>query len=229
MKKVEWEVLAGNPATVSRKTGPSRRISLRREAGIYLIPPATGRPLWSSSTIPAAGWEPMRAETPGMRESKRTAPNFGRAHEAASCRTRARTLFLAVGTTPRASIEILFARREGTRMKITAHDVFIAMYYALEAAADVLSDHKLKTFVQDCNPFVWKDRGSADPAVYIEFSEAYSHSYGEADISAEESRSFCRNWLREQSEKYEFYRGPLVEAFDSVATPEDWQEVLTGL
>lgn len=114
-------------------------------------------------------------------------------------------------------------------MKVTVHNAFIAMYYALEAATDKFPDHKLGTFVQDCNPFVWKDRGSADPAVYTEFSEAYSRNCGETGASAEESRSFCREWLRGQSEKYEFYRGPLVEAFDSVATPEDWKEVLAKL
>ncbi len=47
----------------------------------------------------------------------------------------------------------------------TVHDAFMAMYYALEAATDDYPDQGLQTLVQDCDPFVWKDRLSADPAV----------------------------------------------------------------
>ena len=117
-------------------------------------------------------------------------------------------------------------------MEITVHSVFLTMYYALEAALEAASDEfagpEFETFVMDCDPFIWKDHISADPAVYSEFSEAYVRSYGEGPVSAEEARTFCRGWLKEQAE-YEYYRGPLVEAFDSVATPEDWERVLSEL
>ena len=55
-------------------------------------------------------------------------------------------------------------------MLVTAHDAFMVMYYALEAATDEYPDQGLTTLVQDCDPFVWKDRLSADPAVWTEFS-----------------------------------------------------------
>ena len=114
-------------------------------------------------------------------------------------------------------------------MQVTAHDAFMAMYYALEAATDNYPDQGLQTLVQDCDPFVWKDRLSADPAVYAEFSESYSATYGEKPVSAEEARDFCRAWLEKQAETHEFYSGPLVAAFDSIATPEEWERALAEL
>ena len=114
-------------------------------------------------------------------------------------------------------------------MQATVHDAFTAMYYALEAATDNYSDQGLQTFAQDCDPFVWRDRLSADPAVYAEFSEAFSASCGEQAVSAEEARAFCRGWLEKQAATHEFYAGPLVTAFDSVATPEDWEAALANL
>ena len=111
-------------------------------------------------------------------------------------------------------------------MLVTAHDAFMAMYCALEAATDEYPDQGLKTLVQDCDPFVWKDRFSADPAVWTEFSGAFSELYSDAPITAEEARAFCRDWLAKQASRHEFYSGPLVEAFDSVATPQDWEAAL---
>ena len=77
-------------------------------------------------------------------------------------------------------------------MLVAAHDAFMAMYYALEAATDEYPDQGLKTLVQDCDPFVWKDCFSADPAVWMEFSEACSKIHGNAPMTAEETRAFCR-------------------------------------
>lgn len=111
-------------------------------------------------------------------------------------------------------------------MLVTAHDAFMAMYYALEAATDEYPDQGLKTLVQDCDPFVWKDRLSADPAVWVEFSGACSRLRGDDPMTAEEARSFCRDWLAEQAATHEFYSGPLVDAFDSVAAPQGWADAL---
>ena len=93
-------------------------------------------------------------------------------------------------------------------MEVTAHDAFMAMYYALEAATDEYRDNGLKTLVEDSNPFVWKDHLSADPAVWADFST---------------------DWLARQSKERECYHAPLVEAFDSIATPQDWESALEEL
>ena len=48
-------------------------------------------------------------------------------------------------------------------------------------------------------------------------------------MSPEEARAFCRAWLKKQPETHEFCAGPLVAAFDSIATPEDWERALAEL
>ena len=78
-------------------------------------------------------------------------------------------------------------------MLAAAHDAFMAMYYALEAATDECPDQRLKTLVQGCDLVVGKDRFSADPAVWMEFSEACSKIHGDAPMTAEETRAFCRD------------------------------------
>lgn len=114
-------------------------------------------------------------------------------------------------------------------MQVTAHVAFMAMYYALEAATDEYPDQGLQTLVQDCDPFVWKDRLSADPAVWAEFSEAFAAEHGDSPVSPEQARAFCRGWLAGQAEGHEFYAGPLVAAFDSVATSDAWENALAEM
>lgn len=114
-------------------------------------------------------------------------------------------------------------------MEVTAHDAFMAMYYALEAATDEYRGNGLKTLVEDSNPFVWKDHLSADPAVWADFSTEFSESFGERTVSPKEARFFCRDWLARQSKERECYHAPLVEAFDSIATPQDWESALEEL
>lgn len=74
-----------------------------------------------------------------------------------------------------------------------------------------------------------RDQLSADPAVWTEFSTKFAKRYGCEPASPEEARSFRRNWLAGQAQRHEFYRGPLVEAFDSAATPQEWKAALIEL
>ena len=114
-------------------------------------------------------------------------------------------------------------------MEVTAHNAFIAMYHALKAATDKYPDQGLKTLVEDANPFIWKDHPSADTAVWTEFSAEFDERYKEGTVSPEVARSFCKSWLARQAQRHEFYRGPLFEAFDSVATPREWAAAFNEL
>ncbi len=86
-----------------------------------------------------------------------------------------------------------------------------------------------RTWEEDQVPSIWRDQLSADPAVWTEFSTKFAKRYGCEPVSPEEARSFCRDWLAGQAQRHEFYRGPLVEAFDSVATPQEWKAALAEL
>ena len=107
------------------------------------------------------------------------------------------------------------------------------MYYALDAAFDDHRSERLREFVSDANPFIWKDKGSADPAVYIEFEQAWDKTFGRREPTAPEARKFVRDYLETQDEgEYSFAPAggiTLAEAFDSAADEETWEEALSEL
>lgn len=108
------------------------------------------------------------------------------------------------------------------------------MYYALDAAIDDHpSSERLREFASDADPFIWKDKGSADPAVYIEFEQSWDKRFGKREPTAPEARQFARAYLKAQ-DKGEYAFAPagdvtLAEAFDSVADEEAWEEALSDL
>ena len=113
-------------------------------------------------------------------------------------------------------------------MAISAETVFISMYYALDAASDSFLDKGLATFVEDANPFVWKDRSSADPAVFEEFKRSFDSHFRNSLDDTEQIRLFCREWLSKERKLVELYDRPHIEAFDCIATPSAWRRVLSN-
>ena len=118
-------------------------------------------------------------------------------------------------------------------MTVTAHDAFVNMYYALDAAFDEHRSDRLREFVSEANPFLWKDKGSADPALYIEFERAGKREFENDEATAPEARCFVRNYLTTQDEgEYAFASAgdiTLVQAFDSVADEKSWEEAFLDI
>lgn len=54
---------------------------------------------------------------------------------------------------------------------ITRFDLFCMIYYLLELCYDDNNEEDLGEYLSDANPFIFDDEGSADPAIYNEFSE----------------------------------------------------------
>lgn len=63
---------------------------------------------------------------------------------------------------------------------MSVYDMFIMMYYALDAEYEEHPSETLELFLSDANPFIFKGEGSADPSVYARFKEAYK-KYGSDD------------------------------------------------
>lgn len=119
-------------------------------------------------------------------------------------------------------------------MQVDAYDSFVSKYQALDAAFDEhTSSERLRAFTSEANPFIWKGKGSADPAVYIEFEQAWEKRFGNKDASAPDTRQFVRGYLKTQDEgEYAFAPAgdvTLVQAFDSVTDEESWEEALSDL
>lgn len=106
-------------------------------------------------------------------------------------------------------------------MSVTAYAAFIAMYYALDAAYDAIGDEELRRYLSDANPFLFKGEGSADPAVYAEFEQAYKGACGD-DPNAQEALAAVRGYLGRQD------TDALIAAFDSVVDYESWEKATTS-
>ncbi|MFC0265702.1 hypothetical protein [Alloscardovia macacae] len=111
-------------------------------------------------------------------------------------------------------------------MRVHSYHTFLSMFYALDAAFEHKSTERLRLFLSEANPFLWQDEGSADPALYEDFSHAYSRHFGDQGATPEEARAFVRAYLDTQNSEYSWVDGNLVSAFDSVATAQLWEESL---
>lgn len=104
-------------------------------------------------------------------------------------------------------------------MKVSAYDTFVAMYYALDAAYDEIKDEELRAFLSDANPFLFKDEGSADPAIFAEFSEEFEAEFKDG-ASEQESLDFVRDYLRSQNATV------LIATFDTIVDSAKWAKAL---
>ena len=69
-------------------------------------------------------------------------------------------------------------------------ELFTMIFYALDHEWDNNHEQDLGDFLSDMNPFLFKDEGSADPAVYAEFCSVISEQ-----ITEENSYDLARKYI----------------------------------
>lgn len=111
-------------------------------------------------------------------------------------------------------------------MRTYDYQAFVSMFYALDVAFKKNGTERLRSFLSEANPFLWKDKGSADPAVYEEFSKSFGERFGIQGATPEEARLFVRDYLGIQDNEYCWAEGDFVAAFDSIVTPQLWERSL---
>lgn len=84
----------------------------------------------------------------------------------------------------------------------------------------------MRTFPSEANPFLWEDEGSANPAVYEEFSKAFDERFGTQGAVPEDAMAFVRDYLDARNGEYCWVEGDLVAAFDGIVTPQLWKQSL---
>lgn len=105
-------------------------------------------------------------------------------------------------------------------MKVDVFSAFVAMYYILDAAYDETRDDEIGQRATEANPFLFKDIGSADPAVYIEFKTEWDARYGEdAEVGVEECKAFIEEYLARLSPD-------CAKAFEMVVDDSAWKDDL---
>lgn len=81
---------------------------------------------------------------------------------------------------------------------MNASTIFIAMYRALECLYAEAPTDSLREYVSDMNPYLFKDRNSADPSIKDAFIQKI-HSKNQASLSPEESYQMVCHFLRDDT------------------------------
>lgn len=77
------------------------------------------------------------------------------------------------------------------------YQIFIALFYVLDAEYDECKDERLGNYLSGMNPFLFKGEGSADPAIYSEFSSIFKTKIGtvEEELEYNEAYDFVKCYL----------------------------------
>ena len=112
-------------------------------------------------------------------------------------------------------------------------DVYLCVFFTLEFASEQMAcpGDALREFLSDANPFLWADKGSADPAIWIEFEHAFSSRFPDGDCTDEASLAFVREYLASQGAYYVgvFPDGDttsFLELFDRETDLAEWTRML---
>lgn len=109
-----------------------------------------------------------------------------------------------------------------------AYSTFVNMFLALDALWDECHDDTLAGYLSEANPYFFKDKGSADPAIWAEFSAAFSLRFSEGNASLEDAHQMVVGYLEGISDEYSrVYPGNkrLAEAFQEIAPVDRWIQV----
>lgn len=114
-----------------------------------------------------------------------------------------------------------------------AWDVYLCVLFTLEYASEQMAcpGDALGEFLSDANPFLWADRGSADPAIRIEFERAFTSRFPAGGCSDEASLAFVREYLASQDAYYisvfpDDDATPFLELFDRETDLAEWTRML---
>lgn len=113
-------------------------------------------------------------------------------------------------------------------MDVNAYDVFENMFMALDAYWDEHHDDTLAGYLSEANPYLFGGKGSADPAVWIEFEREFLKRFPSGSASLADAHDFVVSYLDGISKEYSLaYPGEtqLTEAFLDIAPLERWEEV----
>ncbi len=98
---------------------------------------------------------------------------------------------------------------------MVVYDVFVLMFDALDAMYDEEPNEILGNYLSGLNPFLFDDEGSADPAEYEEFKQAFLKQFNDKGPTAEETYVFCKGYLNLNAPK------EVNIAFDKI-NKDDW-------
>lgn len=110
---------------------------------------------------------------------------------------------------------------------VDGYSTFVNMFLALDAFWDEYNDEALSGFLSEASPYTFEGKGSADPAIWSEFSDAFLSCFPSGRASLADAYEFVKDYLEEISDEYRrAFSGEkrLVDAFAEIAPLERWIE-----
>ena len=83
--------------------------------------------------------------------------------------------------------------------------IFIAMFRALDCLYDETHIDTLREYLSNANPYVFKDRNSADPSIIQDFIGEIAKKYDNSDIDVTMAYTFVKEYLSEKTEFAELF------------------------
>lgn len=112
-------------------------------------------------------------------------------------------------------------------MSVSPHDIYLNMYYELNAAWKAKPNDALGDYLSDANPFLWKGRHSADPAIWAEYNDAFKKLRPNGCQTLEDSYDFVCTYLQEAGTYYNKVNPSsprLPDTFRTHTPPQTWME-----
>ena len=101
---------------------------------------------------------------------------------------------------------------------MSIYQIFIFMFYALDAVYDEVPNETLGNYLSGLNPFLFNDEGSADPAEFEQFKTAYNEIFNGTTQDAGMLYDFCKAYLVKNAPS------EVIKAFGQVEK-EEWIEL----
>ena len=107
----------------------------------------------------------------------------------------------------------------------------VAMYRAMDFIYDGLKNppEALIQFLSDSNPYIWKNRMTADPAVQADFNKSMKKQNIDSEVDEEIAYLAVKNFLAEKSPEYNKLFGNkkflnFAELFEKISLDE-WKKL----
>lgn len=93
--------------------------------------------------------------------------------------------------------------------------IYIAIYRALECLEDETKNIELGEFLDKANPYVFKDRKSADPSIYMEYEKWVNENF----------QNNLKNETYQIARKYISEKTSFIDLFEDISE-EEWNDLV---
>lgn len=114
--------------------------------------------------------------------------------------------------------------------KMTKYEILVCIYLYLNQQwlKDGNKSEEYMYYIGNCDPFIWADKSTADPAYYEIFMEIFNRFFQGEECSVQDGFTYAKRYLEEynvvEHEEYSYNIDEVVEVFNK-CTLSEWTEI----